>query len=220
MGYGQSRNKKNTTITGFASTTFRKMTSYNSILTISALLLLTLTVCASFPLSSTLKDTSSEESSDLSRDLVGRRYRRGVVIMKPPVRPVLKPFRIRNPYRTSHRRVLPRYPSYRGYGSPTVATGGGSLASTTSTLSTTSSTTSILSTTSTTSSALAEQKKLAEQKRRQDFASAWIDYMDRPRGIVVSKAQARRYQTRNQSYRRSHRRYGSPVRPHLKPFDI
>merc|ERR1712189_105381 len=96
----------------------QKITSYNSMLTISALLLLTLTVCASFPFSSTLIDISSEESSDLSQELVGRRYRRGVVIMKPPVRPVLKPFRIRNPYRTSHQRVLPRYPSYRGYGSP------------------------------------------------------------------------------------------------------
>merc|ERR1712189_151881 len=116
MGYGQSRNKNSTTFTGFVSTTFTKMTSYISMLTTSALLLLTLTVCACFPLSSTLKDISSEESSDLSQDLVGRRYRRGVVIMKPPVRPVLKPFRIRNSYRTSHRRVLPRYPSYRGYG--------------------------------------------------------------------------------------------------------
>merc|ERR1712221_16322 len=131
MGYGQSRNKHGTTITGFVSTTFTKMTSYNSMLTISALLLLTLTVCASFPLSSTSIDISSEESSDLSQDLVGRRYRRGVVIMKPPVRPVLKPFRIRNPYRTSHRRVLPRYQSYRGHTGG--RTGGGSLASTTST---------------------------------------------------------------------------------------
>merc|ERR1711962_400169 len=118
------RKESNTTITGFASTTFTKMTSHYSILTLSALLLVALTACGCFPhlgaprgAFRTSVDITSDEHSDLPEDLVERRYRRSVVVLKP-VKPVLKKFRVRNPYRTSHRRVLPRYPSYRGYGSP------------------------------------------------------------------------------------------------------
>merc|ERR1711962_1672407 len=124
MGIRTESNKKKTTTTGFVSTTFAKMTSYNSILTLSALVLVALKACGCFPhlgaprgASRNSADITSDEYSDLPEDLMERRYRRGVVILKP-VKPVLKKFRVRNPYRTSHRRVLPRYPSYRGYGSP------------------------------------------------------------------------------------------------------
>merc|ERR1711962_1427690 len=124
MGIRTWANKKKTTTTGFASTTFAKMTSHYSMLTLSAFLMVAITACGCFPHFGAPRgafrisaDITSDESSDLPEDLVERRYRRGVAILKP-VKPVLKKFRVRNPYRTSHRRVLPRYPAYRGHGSP------------------------------------------------------------------------------------------------------